>query len=478
MTEETRKKSSARGLLWLLPLAALLFLIGAVWTVSRRYEQQFLPGTTIMGVDCANMTAEMAADALRDAAERRTVCLGDSTGAEIAEIPLAVFFDDGELSALCADALSAQRASAGMFDWFFDRARPYEARPLEDITNARVKKVLRGILEDRSGQHGPTSARVEITDTGYTLVEEQQGNIVNMLVCAEAMTDALRTLSDLRKGIPAVIADGALIPPVLTADSQRITDVTDKLDAYLDLAVSVDFGSSVYTLTREDIRSVSHIEIRGYRVICEPVPELVKTLTDVLVDDYGTDGVFAKFLHAEETRPYVYYRVGDRGWTMDREALAGQIVSALESGTPAVITPEYDYTWYWKDYYSGYHVGDTFIEISLDNQYMWCYLDGKLLVETPIVTGDLARRNFTRRGCFRIAYKVEDVVLRGPTWNDHVDFWMPFDGGIGLHDSAWRDEYGEDIYMTDGSHGCINTPRDAMEVIFRNYNAGDFVIVY
>ena len=33
---------------------------------------------------------------------------------------------------------------------------------------------------------------------------------------------------------------------------------------------------------------------------------------------------------------------------------------------------------------------------------------------------------------------------------------MPFDGGIGFHDASWRDEFGGDIYLTDGSHGCIN----------------------
>ena len=174
----------------------------------------------------------------------------------------------------------------------------------------------------------------------------------------------------------------------------------------------------------------------------------------------------------------MYYRVGDRGWIMDRDGLTTDIASALNDRANGTFVPNYDRTWYWKDYYKGYRVADTFIEISLDNQYMWCYKDGRVLVETPIVTGNLARRDDTRRGCFRIYGKVRDTILRGPTWNDHVEYWMPFDGGIGLHDSSWRDEYGEDIYMADGSHGCINTPLEAMKTIYENYNKGDIVIVY
>ena len=100
------------------------------------------------------------------------------------------------------------------------------------------------------------------------------------------------------------------------------------------------------------------------------------------------------------------------------------------------------------------------------------------MVETPVVTGNVANRDETRRGCFRVAYKERDLNLRGPTWDDHVDYWMPFDGDIGLHDSSWRDEYGGDIYLTDGSHGCINTPLEAMRLIYRNFKSNDIVIVY
>ena len=43
---------------------------------------------------------------------------------------------------------------------------------------------------------------------------------------------------------------------------------------------------------------------------------------------------------------------------------------------------------------------------------------------------------------------------------------MPIDNnGIGLHDLA-RSAYGGDIYLTNGSHGCINLPWDMAEKIY------------
>ena len=276
-----------------------------------------------------------------------------------------------------------------------------------------------------------------------------------------------------------MIIAGVDVGPSVTADSEEIQRVTAELDAYLRRRITIEFeNGNSYTFTPEDIRAVSYVSVMGRMVVCRPDTALLRSFLDTVIEDYGTDGVFAKFLHANETRPYVYYRVGDRGWIMDRDGLTTDIASALNDRANGTFVPNYDRTWYWKDYYKGYRVGDTFIEISLDNQYMWCYKDGRVLVETPIVTGNLARRDDTRRGCFRIYGKVRDTILRGPTWNDHVEYWMPFDGGIGLHDSSWRDEYGEDIYMDDGSHGCINTPLEAMKTIYENYNKGDIVIVY
>lgn len=64
-----------------------------------------------------------------------------------------------------------------------------------------------------------------------------------------------------------------------------------------------------------------------------------------------------------------------------------------------------------------------------------------------------------------IIRRVPDV-LRGSQkadgtyeYEEKVEYWMPFDGGIGFHDAPWRDEFGGDIYLTSGSHGCTTFHR-------------------
>lgn len=125
----------------------------------------------------------------------------------------------------------------------------------------------------------------------------------------------------------------------------------------------------------------------------------------------------------------------------------------------------------------GEYVGDTYIEVSIDQQHMWAYKDGRQVVTTEVVTGNYGTDD-TPTGYYEIEYKVTDTYLVGDTWNNHVDYWMPFYGGYGIHDSDWRSEYGNPIYKGDGSHGCVNTPIGAMSKLYDNMPTGTPVIIY
>ena len=66
----------------------------------------------------------------------------------------------------------------------------------------------------------------------------------------------------------------------------------------------------------------------------------------------------------------------------------------------------------------------------------------------------------------------------GEDYETPVTFWMPFNGGIGLHDATWRGRFGGSIYRGNGSHGCVNLPYSAAEKIFKSLSPGEPVVVY
>ena len=106
---------------------------------------------------------------------------------------------------------------------------------------------------------------------------------------------------------------------------------------------------------------------------------------------------------------------------------------------------------------------------------MFYYIDGELFAETDVVTG---KNNATREEVCYVYAKQRNRVLRGPGYASFVKYWMPVSGGIGIHDASWRDEYGGDIYIRNGSHGCINTPLEVVEKMYEVMEVGTPCILY
>ncbi len=123
-------------------------------------------------------------------------------------------------------------------------------------------------------------------------------------------------------------------------------------------------------------------------------------------------------------------------------------------------------------------IGSTYIEISLDEQKLFYYKNSSLLLETDVVTGNVKRNRETPQMVCTVYGKQTRRILKGPGYSSFVNFWLPVSGNIGIHDASWRNEYGNDIYLTAGSHGCINTPYDTMKELYEEVEIGTPVIIY
>ncbi|SFE25653.1 L,D-transpeptidase family protein [Trichococcus pasteurii] len=128
-----------------------------------------------------------------------------------------------------------------------------------------------------------------------------------------------------------------------------------------------------------------------------------------------------------------------------------------------------------------YYIGNSYIIVSLSQQSVWAYKGETMLVSAPVITGKPSANNATPRGLFYIQpYKQSPSVLIGEDYASPVNFWIPFVGNsVGLHDSPWQTHgYGGDVYLYYGSHGCVNTPYEAVRTLYYSYPVGTPVVVY
>lgn len=193
-----------------------------------------------------------------------------------------------------------------------------------------------------------------------------------------------------------------------------------------------------------------------------------------LADKYDTVGIKRNFTSICGNE--VSVSGGTYGWRIDQKAETKNLVKTIKKGKSVKIKPEYAHR---AKSRKKFDIGSTYVEVSLGEQHMWFYKNGKTLVSTDVVTGDISKGHGTPTGVYYILYKTTDYTLTGQGYASHVDYWLPFiQIGVGIHDSSWRGSYGGGIFTYDGSHGCVNTPRSAVQKIYNNIESTYPVVVH
>ena len=117
----------------------------------------------------------------------------------------------------------------------------------------------------------------------------------------------------------------------------------------------------------------------------------------------------------------------------------------------------------------------TFVVVDRSDQNLTLYQNNKELLSTSVTTG----KDSTPSDCglFYINDKSTNTTLVGDGYESFVYYWMPYNGGEGLHDAPWRECFGGEDYHYAGSHGCVNMPYDAAAKVYSNVDIGDKVLV-
>ena len=249
-----------------------------------------------------------------------------------------------------------------------------------------------------------------------------------------------------------------------------------RLTEFLSSEYSIMLRSGCITLTPEQLSSLYRLEETESSYYFVSDRDTLKDFLAALCAENEPDPVAVKYINTAKTRETVYYPEDETGFTPDIGKAAGDLAGLIFSGKGGTVEMEYFGSAFCDNRFKKFN--GTGIEVSIDNQYLWLYMDGKLEVETPIVSGDIRRGDATPRGNYKIYWITTDTYLKGRTWNDYVSHWAPFYKAYGIHDARWRTEFGGDIYKTDGSHGCVNVPIEAMNKIASLYFEQMPVVVY
>jgi lipoprotein-anchoring transpeptidase ErfK/SrfK len=123
---------------------------------------------------------------------------------------------------------------------------------------------------------------------------------------------------------------------------------------------------------------------------------------------------------------------------------------------------------FWKAIYGSGKV----IVISIAREELMALQDGVVVLDTLVTTGRPAMPTVT--GTFQIFAKYSPYCMR--SWPGNPFPWvgcvgmryaMEFESsGFFIHDAPWRSRYGPGTNNDNGTHGCVNVPRNANQMDF------------
>ncbi len=440
---------------------------------GEQYRTVFFPNTVVNGIDVSRKSVDEVKDLVASRMDDYVLTvIGRGAVQETItgeEVGLHYVFDG---------ALEVYLSSQDPMDWWDhrDTTTEYQIDTMitadEEMLADRVEKL---VFFDDDQIVEPKDAYLSdyIEGEGYKVIPEEDGTVLDEAKVKKAVTDAVHNLDTM-----VVLEDlGVYKKAAVTSDDAELNAMADKLNGYLSVTVTYQFGDSQEVLDKDTIEGWISVGEDGSIVLDE---EQAAAYVKGLADKYDTLGK-AKTLKTTGGGT-VTITGGSYGWKIDQKKETEALCGLIESGESQTREPVYSST---ARSHGENDYGTTYAELNLTAQHMYFYKDGQMVLESDFVSGSHARNHDTPTGAYFINYKQRDRVLRGERradgsyeYESPVSYWMPFNGGIGLHDASWRGAFGGKIYLTNGSHGCVNLPVSVARELYGIISTGDPVLVY
>lgn len=463
-------KAKKAKIVCLIFLVTLLLLLLGYCGLSYYYSRGFSYGTWINGIYCTGKSvAEVNAELIAQTVVQ-DLRLTDSDGQQyIIELDKVNFDIDytGQLKgcireqnpALWVDRLSGQVEEQVNPKFTFD-----SELLRQEINNSFP--IIKASLREQ---------KVEIyrENNGYELY-----NGMTQVLNVEKVTELAENA--LSQGVFEInLAESGCYEDLpLTEEMQETQALYEKIKAFQKCGIVYDMGDALIEISPDITADWITLDENGNFLLDEQgklilQEEGISSFIEELAAEYDTYGSVRTF-HATRGED-IQIEGGNYGNQLNQKAEVKYLTEAYLNGVSETHIPVYKK----QAMVRGKNdIGDTYIEIDITMQKMYYYQDGEKVIETDVVTGNMRRKNGTPSGVNYVYNKQRNRILRGEDYASPVKYWMPVKGAIGIHDASWRKKFGGDIYLTNGSHGCINTPTEIMTELYEMVEIGTPVVMF
>ena len=474
--EETEEEKAYRKHKFRKKLAIVLGSIFGVLAVvylgfAFFFSSHFMFFTTINGTDVTLKSVSQVEEYMRQQVADYTLTLEESDG-DTEEISGS----DISLEYVPGDELEKLVKGQENFLWLkalWDHPE-LEARVGVKYDEDALARQIEGLAcMDPENQVKSVNAHPEFKETQFEIVPEVVGTQIN----TEVFNEAIRTSIDGFQHTMDLSETGSYIQPAFVEDSPEVIEANKAMNEYLKAKITYDFDPETEVVDASVISQWVKVNDK-MKVTFDK--KAVKKYIGELADKYDTKGKSRKFTTA--TGNTVTVEGGAYGWKINQDEEYKALTENIKKGETVTREPKYSSR---AASHGAIDIGNTYAEVDLTNQRAYFIKNGKVVLDSPVVTGNPNKGNATPQGTDSLSYKTRNAVLRGDrlpdgsySYESPVKYWMPFNGGIGFHDASWQSAFGGTRYKTHGSHGCINMPTDQAAKMYELISDGTPVVVH
>jgi nitrogen regulatory protein PII len=458
-----RKRSDKSSKVVPVVMISLCTLIIIYLGMTMFFKNHFYFGSVISGINVAGKTVGEVEKELSSEMETYTLELeerGDVTE-QIKAVDIGLKYDGNKIKEL-KDSQNASSWVAALFkknDSEISQIVTYD----EELLNKSFNKLS---CLNSSNIIKPENASFKYTDDGYVIEDEVNGTKINKDTLYDSVVNAILKVE------PKINLESSNCyeNPQYTSKSQEVADAKNMLDKYANLTITYTSGDKTEVLDGSTIHNWLGVNEKMEVTIDD---EKVKKYVDKIASIYNTFGNTRNFVTTSKAT--IKVSGGNYGWIVDKSKEVQDLIKCIKNGQSTTKEPMYAQTAVAE---GTNDIGDTYVEIDMTKQHLWFYKKGSLVTEGDVVTGNITNNTSTPIGTYRLNYKEKNATLKGEDYSSAVTFWMPFNGNVGMHDASWRTEFGKNIYMTSGSHGCVNEPYELANKIYDNIDANTPIVCY
>ncbi|WP_374717667.1 L,D-transpeptidase [Neobacillus sp.] len=471
-SKEKIKKQRVKSLKWYknwkwMGLISLVLLFAAI---SYYQGTHFNANTKINGINVGGLTAEQALQKLQKSVLKNVVFIGEQKILDGKDTKMNI--TDKDLPAV-KKILQKQRT-------FFPSTKAKNYSLMSSETDYYRSQTLKKELEEKLVGINKTLKAPQDAQAHW-----QQGKIVVTKSSNGKQYDIARLLKDYdkQKYTSEIHLNPVYIQPV-KEDSEIVKNQKKKLKELLGRTLEYKVQDKVYTFKANKFIKSATVS-KDMKIIIKE--SNIKNKIEEINDVQST--LDKNFTFKTHSGKVISVKGQGYGWALDVEKETALIHEAFEKGKKSLsATNIVGHGWKGEGY--GYEtltnngIGDTYAEVSISEQRIWLYKNGKMVLTTNVVTGRHDTGEDTSKGVWYILYKRSPYVLKGSragssAYEIEVNYWAPFtNSGQGFHDASWRTNWSSNAYLTAGSGGCVNVQPNIMKQVYDNLSVYQPVIVY